>query len=1221
MANLSSIIKQFEAPKANESEDAPQQQHPSGTPPPPKSAFARMAAAQMAMAAQRQRSGGASTSSAGAAPPLGVQKQQSPLCLPHQTNQPLPPHPVAPLDDMQYDHRFKKSTTRDEILSQFQPPQPPQPSPPPRSRNEEEVTRHKEAEAKRVAIPSAEAKNEVEEETKPRKKPRSSGDRKREHDHSFATTSTKKLSLIDEDDDKEKEEENDISLLTNTTQKERQKPSSPPTSRNQTTNLATLLDTSIDENDTEYGAPTVAGASAPPQPTNGNESLTFEFNEDGTDFNHPAIETAAAEEEVEPYLVLDVPGSIAKYLRPYQRQGVEFLLRNYARGQGCLLADDMGLGKTIQTIAFLSAVLGKTGDRIEDQNKPALVPIQYLDRRVTSSRQPGRGRLGEEGDYGRQVMANDLYAPVYAPETARILIVCTASLRDNWHYEFDKWGTFRVCKLGGSGSGSGSGGGGMWPLESGCSHVLQGRYEVAIVTYHCLRSPNAEHTLLRVPWHVVVFDEAHAMKNSASDTAIAADRLPTRLRYGLTGTPMGNEYSDLYTILNILHPKSLGGSKFQFQKTIAAPLAKSMSKKASEADVVHGRQAGDSLRALLKPLMLRRRKDVIAHQMPKKKDHVVFCQLAPVQMEAYKRVLSLPDVQLILAARRPCPCGSGADIVSCDAVGCPGYWKLTYNQGGVLYPHFHDCSCNNPRHPIRNPLGCPYHRPNGCLLRSKYGGIRRMCPYCLIMPTIAILRKVALHLDLIKANPADKEGDPRKYLWHSQLAAAVLERDVDVMGGGVAVEQTRRHDELIDISGCGKLLALRRLLRQWESDVRGDQGRPHRVLIFSNSIRMLEITKKLVDHEGWTSSCMHGQVPPSARQEMVDEFNKPSSPVFVFLASTQTGGVGLNLTAANKVVILDLSYSPASDLQAMDRAFRIGQTRDVSVYRLVAAGTIEEGIYMRQISKQQQAAVAVEGESAEGQHKYFDAVRGQHKGELWGFRNLLGSLLEEEVGRVRAIDIIAGTEDDGEGGMRVEEIPEDVMHAMETLVEEEGQGGGRGGGRGSGRKRKNERTDAAAAMEGMEHEDEDWFFEEDDDGSEREHDTNPITTTTTATATTSAGRQQQRQQRQQGEEMMLGAANVLGMVRHDVAVQPIKRAKQQEDDAIVHQKQLAMQRQHVAEAALASRYGAAESVIHGLAAFKRMPVVEMARELVVMSDSEREALRLAFYAHLEQPQR
>ncbi len=82
----------------------------------------------------------------------------------------------------------------------------------------------------------------------------------------------------------------------------------------------------------------------------------------------------------------------------------------------------------------------------------------------------------------------------------------------------------------------------------------------------------------------------------------------------------------------------------------------------------------------------------------------------------------------------------------------------------------------------------------------------------------------------------------------------------------------------------------------------------------------------------------------------VAEFQRDGSQVFAFLISTKAGGVGLNLTAANKVFIFDPNWNPAYDLQAQDRAFRIGQSRDVEVFRLLSSNSVEENVYHRQVS-------------------------------------------------------------------------------------------------------------------------------------------------------------------------------------------------------------------------------------------------------------------------------
>jgi SWI/SNF-related matrix-associated actin-dependent regulator 1 of chromatin subfamily A len=88
---------------------------------------------------------------------------------------------------------------------------------------------------------------------------------------------------------------------------------------------------------------------------------------------------------------------------------------------------------------------------------------------------------------------------------------------------------------------------------------------------------------------------------------------------------------------------------------------------------------------------------------------------------------------------------------------------------------------------------------------------------------------------------------------------------------------------------------------------------------------------------------MDGSTPVSERQELVDEYMEDSS-IFIFLLSTRAGGLGINLTSADTVIIHDIDFNPYNDKQAEDRCHRMGQTRPVTVYRLISQGTIEEGM-------------------------------------------------------------------------------------------------------------------------------------------------------------------------------------------------------------------------------------------------------------------------------------
>ncbi|KYM92518.1 DNA excision repair protein ERCC-6 [Atta colombica] len=179
----------------------------------------------------------------------------------------------------------------------------------------------------------------------------------------------------------------------------------------------------------------------------------------------------------------------------------------------------------------------------------------------------------------------------------------------------------------------------------------------------------------------------------------------------------------------------------------------------------------------------------------------------------------------------------------------------------------------------------------------------------------------------------------RKICNHPDLFLYNIEQDSD--------EDIDLSDEQIEKFGyykrAGKMTVVRSLLKIWQK-----QG--HRVLLFTQGRQMMHILESLLQREKYTYLRMDGTTAMSQRQQTIQKFNNNSS-YFVFLLTTRVGGLGINLTGANRVVIYDPDWNPATDAQARERAWRIGQNKQVTVYRLITAGTIEEKIYHRQIFK------------------------------------------------------------------------------------------------------------------------------------------------------------------------------------------------------------------------------------------------------------------------------
>ncbi|NXD75477.1 ERCC6 protein, partial [Halcyon senegalensis] len=187
-----------------------------------------------------------------------------------------------------------------------------------------------------------------------------------------------------------------------------------------------------------------------------------------------------------------------------------------------------------------------------------------------------------------------------------------------------------------------------------------------------------------------------------------------------------------------------------------------------------------------------------------------------------------------------------------------------------------------------------------------------------IFSGLVALRKICNHPDLFSGGPRILKGVP-----------------------DAEVEET---DQFGYWKRSGKMIVVESLLKIWHK-----QG--HRVLFFTQSRQMLQILEVFVRDKNYSYLRMDGTTTIASRQPLITRYNEDKS-IFIFLLTTRVGGIGVNLTGADRVIIYDPDWNPSTDTQARERAWRIGQKKHVTVYRLLTAGTIEEKIYHRQIFKQ-----------------------------------------------------------------------------------------------------------------------------------------------------------------------------------------------------------------------------------------------------------------------------
>uniref|UniRef100_A0A673BB27 Chromodomain helicase DNA binding protein 4a n=1 Tax=Sphaeramia orbicularis TaxID=375764 RepID=A0A673BB27_9TELE len=135
----------------------------------------------------------------------------------------------------------------------------------------------------------------------------------------------------------------------------------------------------------------------------------------------------------------------------------------------------------------------------------------------------------------------------------------------------------------------------------------------------------------------------------------------------------------------------------------------------------------------------------------------------------------------------------------------------------------------------------------------------------------------------------------------------------------------------------GKLMLLQKMMKKLKEG-------GHRVLVFSQMTKMLDLLEDFLENEGYKYERIDGGVTGNMRQEAIDRFNAPGAPQFAFLLSTRAGGLGINLASADTVIIYDSDWNPHNDIQAFSRAHRIGQNRKVMIYRFVTKASVEERI-------------------------------------------------------------------------------------------------------------------------------------------------------------------------------------------------------------------------------------------------------------------------------------
>ncbi|XP_014792158.1 PREDICTED: DNA excision repair protein ERCC-6-like 2 isoform X1 [Calidris pugnax] len=313
------------------------------------------------------------------------------------------------------------------------------------------------------------------------------------------------------------------------------------------------------------------------------------------------------------------------------------------------------------------------------------------------------------------------------------------------------------------------------------------------------------------------------------------------------------------------------------------------------------------------------------------------------------------------------------------------------------------CSCNSGR-----------KRKNCCYKVNAYGETIKSLRFSYL----TILQKVANHAALLQTENSSKQQEAHIKRVCSQVFSSFPDF--------VQLSNDAAFETVSDPKYSGKMKVLQQLLNHFRKN-------KDKVLLFSFSTKLLDVLEQYCMASGLDYRRLDGSTKSEDRVRIVREFNSMQE-INICLVSTMAGGLGLNFVGANVVILFDPTWNPANDLQAIDRAYRIGQCKDVKVFRLISLGTVEEMMYLRQVYKQQLHCAVIGSENAK---RYFEAVQGskEHQGELFGIHNLFklrihGSCLTKDIlereGRVEAGVMTATT-------WLNEEIPPDSSEKHEQL--------------------------------------------------------------------------------------------------------------------------------------------------------------------------------------------
>ncbi|KAL0477736.1 DNA excision repair protein [Acrasis kona] len=563
--------------------------------------------------------------------------------------------------------------------------------------------------------------------------------------------------------------------------------------------------------------------------------------------------------------------------------------------------------------------------------------VKWLAERYTSTHLRG-GILADDMGLGKTVQVSSFINGLFESKLAkRVMIVCPVSVLHTWEKELKKWtpNCKDVIMFHKADSDLDRN-----RIVMGFNNAIEKSGRAVMITSYGMVTTHIDKMLAYFDQHqfdLVVLDEGHRVKNHKTKISINLRKLKCDSKFILTGTPIMNRIGEMWALYDYIFLGDLLGSQKTFKMEYERDIVRSTHRDATNYEKVQGNNLSISLNKKIKPYFMRRTKaDVVkidnALQYIKEKasskavisqknDFIVWCSLTSQQERVYRTFLTSEEVKGALNKTNSALVSFTVLKLICDHhILCKGFNTVT-GKGGK-------------KKALLNLSRDSQHDES----------------------------------DDESDDEDDKSDDDELPTFDNLPKSNLDDNEQDI------VDQFEKEEvnERIKLTPVQKLINESTKIKLLTQLLTNNVTNGHRTLIFSQYARMLDIVERVVKEvlkykyfriDGTLSNAKE-------RQHRVDTFNKDER-YKCFLLTTQVGGIGLTLTGASRVILLDANWNPALDNQAVDRCYRIGQRKNVVVYRLVSCGTIEEKIYRKQIFKD---TLSKNVQEKSNQYRYFDTA-------------------------------------------------------------------------------------------------------------------------------------------------------------------------------------------------------------------------------------------------------